>query len=302
MTGFSLCVRRFMVFHLFLLSLTGILMCSCATQTGKLATNSEGNQFFTLGSLHGKMIKHPKYTLKEFIGAIELFHPDLILTEVRPEFPGSAEGSIDGGIEQSIIYAIGESKGAKLIPVDWFNDAFIEGVQRENEKADPKMEDQVRPLFKSYENIFLTESFEQIHQKATSDLVRDIYTIYERNGLMLYRERNVQICKNIETAIAGVRGKRVLIIFGLDHKFFIDDFLKTSGRRVLSVEDWYNSSNVNNAPISSSLKTLSVRNLNESKQLLQKRLKEKYYNQAYHDRLGKKLNGFDSWIEAVNAL
>ena len=35
------------------------------------------------------MLKHPHYTLKEFVGSIELYQPDLILNEVSPGHAGA---------------------------------------------------------------------------------------------------------------------------------------------------------------------------------------------------------------------
>lgn len=46
---------------------------------------------------------------------------DIIFTEVRPQFPGPIEGSIDGGIEQSIVYAYGKLHNIEVVPIDWFD-------------------------------------------------------------------------------------------------------------------------------------------------------------------------------------
>ncbi len=98
----------------------GLISCSNLSSEEK-----KENTIFVLGPLHGYMLKNPQYTLKEFIRAIDQFHPDLILTEVRPEFPGAFEGTIDGGIEQGLVYAWGDLRDIPVVAVDWFNDDFV---------------------------------------------------------------------------------------------------------------------------------------------------------------------------------
>jgi hypothetical protein len=187
------------------------------------------NSFFVLGSLHGYMLKNPQYSLREFIGAIVAFKPDLILTEVRAEHSGAAEGSIDGGIEQSIVYAFGDETNTPVIPVDWFEEPSLE-------ISHPELEQEARALVGEYQKQILEGSFPELQGMKTQDLVRSIYRISEKHGEIGARQRNEKICENIKVALSDIYGKRILIIFGLDHKHFLEDWLSAQEQDISNPE------------------------------------------------------------------
>ena len=174
------------------------------------------NQVTVLGSLHDSMLKNPKFTLRDFTAAIDSFKPDLILTEVRPEAPGPFEGSIDGGIEQSIVYAEAEHLNAEVVPTDWFTEEYANEAMKEDSKLTPHQEKKVDQLFADYKKDIKNESILVLESSITQSKVRKIYDYYEEIGLTLSRVRNEKICKNIITTLSSISGRRVMIIFGLD--------------------------------------------------------------------------------------
>ena len=100
--------------------------------------DAAGMTVFTLGTLHEAMLSNPNYSMLDFQKAIISYKPTYILTEVRSEYPGPIEGAIDGGIKQSLVYAIADKLGVKLIAVDWFDDALFEENSREA-PTDPRL-------------------------------------------------------------------------------------------------------------------------------------------------------------------
>ena len=68
---------------------TGIILISVLTYLAGCGTLNHADKktsIFNMGSLHGHMLARPQYDLKVFISAINQFKPDVIFTEVRPEF------------------------------------------------------------------------------------------------------------------------------------------------------------------------------------------------------------------------
>ena len=199
--------------------------------------NDEKNQVYTLGSLHSRMLTHPHYTLPVFIQAMELFHPDLILTEVRSDQPGPDEGCIDGGIEQGIVYAYGTIHKVPVIAVDWFDDDYDKRMDSSVIKFSPIIKKKLGQLESSYTKIVENGSFQEIQGRSTEDLVEQAYETEEQNGDKFARERNDHICKHIDEALAGKHGLKVLIVFGLDHKYFFDRYLSSKEKQQSPVHE-----------------------------------------------------------------
>lgn len=84
------------------------------------------NKVSTLGTLHDIFLTNPNFGLKEFTSALYQFKPDVILSEVLTENPNAADASIDGGIEQSIVYAYAKENSIPVKPTDWFDEDFSE--------------------------------------------------------------------------------------------------------------------------------------------------------------------------------
>lgn len=253
-----------------------------------------------MGSLHGHMLEHPQYNLNTFVSIILSFKADVIFTEVRSEFPGAIEGSIDGGIEQSIIYAIAEHQEIEVVAIDWFNDEHIQKSKEESERAssDLEMKKRIEPLFSLYVDKFKSTSFKELNDDEVQNLVRSIYDGYDQLGYKQSRIRNENICANFKLKIKEYEGKRVLVIFGLDHKYFLDDCAKKLSLSIVDVEDMV----VDNHKIDPEIVKLSLRNILESKSTLEERLRNDYYEKSYADRLSTKIKSFDKWYEAVAKL
>lgn len=237
------------------------------------------------------------------MSAIEQFSPDAILTEVRPENPGAADGAIDGGIEQAIIYAYAFEKKIPVIPTDWFDDAFIAEMEADRKKEIPELEKIITPKFENYRQKFMTASLLELNSEKAMNEVRDIYSAYERFGLMSSRKRNDQIAKNIQKALSDFSGKRVLILYGMDHKYFIDDFVeKIQGNEVIPVASWFDEEAAKKYQPSAAMKIRSIQNLKASESLATDRIKNKFYSNDMASRVENKIKRFQKWADAINAI
>lgn len=261
------------------------------------------NQVSTIGTLHDLFLENPKYGLREFTRAIEQFKPDLILTEVRPEYPSAADAAIDGGIEQSLIYAFASTHSVPVIPTDWFDDEFFQLAQSELNKEDPEFVKKIRPMFERYRASLTTASLIDLNSEATQKLIREIYLTQEKAGMRASRIRNERIAKNIREALIKNSGKRVLILYGMDHKYFIDDAVSTiPNNKLLPVSSWFDSGKGRRSGLSKPSKDAALLNLKASEDLLRKRLASGFYPKLWELKLRKKLGQFAKWSKAIQAL
>lgn len=270
----------------------------CVSSSKKVATKAP-NQVFVLGSLHTGMLVQPKYTLREFVGAIDAFKPDMILTEARMSRPGPIEGSVDGGVEQSIVYAYGSLTNVPVQAVNWFADNQLELLKAENAKEPLALKKKVAPLNQAYEKRLRSASFFELQSEKTQSLVRRIYTTYEKGGSRLSAQRNKRICDNIKKALEPLNEKRVVIVFGLEHKYAIDDCVKAAGDKLNAATSFLNSQKLASFTLPESLKEKSVQNIQMSGKFLQQELTRGRFKGAERERLESKLSTFPDWIDAV---
>lgn len=254
------------------------------------------NTVFVLGSIHGYMLKHPHYTLPVFVAAIERFRPDVILTEVRVDHPGPLEGGIDGGIEQALVYAMDDLRGYEVVPADWFDDAFVAGMMKSDQVHRPEIEVALASVQAQYQEIIGGGSFEAMQDANTQALVRKLYELEESDGAGLMTNRNERICQNIVGQLAKLHGKRILVVFGLDHKYFLDDCVRRHGDQVVAPPDVSGS-----PPMPKDVRDRGMSYVRDSKAMLQARLAGGYYSTTMAKRLTDKLAAFDRWISKLNS-
>ena len=283
-----------------------LLLISSIVLSGSISAETKNmlNQVSTVGTLHDLHLENSKYGLKELISSIEQFKPDVILTEVRPEYPSVAEASIDGGIEQSIIFAYGSINSIPIIPTDWFTDDYFQLMQTEGEKVDPKEMKTLDPLFDKYRASFTTASFLELNSEENKKLVREIYAIQEKLGMKASKMRNDKICKNIKEAISKYSNKRILVVYGMDHKYYIDDYISSlkTNNQLMSVSLWFDINKVKSFQISKEFRSQIILNLNASKSLLTKRIETNYYPKLWGAKVAEKLKQFSKWEKAIGSL
>lgn len=272
-------------------------MQGCATEQ-KTHPNTK---VFNMGSLHDYMLEHPKYNLSVFLDAMKQFQPDVILSEVRQSHPGVINGSIDGGIEQSLIYAFAETFDIPVIPIDWFDDEHLKMLNEESkrESLDSRVKQEIQPDFEKYVSLFKQESFETLNGPTTDTLVERIYTSRKRLGYEAAEIRNREICKNLKTAVSKYSGKKILTVFGLDHRYYLQKCSTESGAEIVKTTDFYKTNSL--TEINTKIITKALFNIQTSKQELSRRLQSNDYGHEYSARLKNKLNTFDKWEDSVKS-
>lgn len=257
------------------------------------------NTVSTLGTLHDLFLSNPSYGLREFVSALYQFKPDVILSEVLTEKPSAGDASIDGGIEQAIVFAYAKERAVPVIATDWFDADLIREMEEENSKVTPALIKTLQTM-SAFRETFNTASLLELNSEATQDHTREIYKVFESNGLMASRKRNDRILANIKKELGQFEGKRVLVIYGMDHKFFIDDHLKVLLEvEVVGVSSWFTADSARSYKISESLRSEVIHNLKTSESLLAARLKASEKPNLLTEKLRAKLPRFQVWMASI---
>jgi hypothetical protein len=275
--------------------LVSIFLLSCATKPPR----DEASVIYVLGSIHGNMLDQPKNNLRDFIAALHQFKPSLILTEARPDFPSAVEATIDGGPEQSFVYAFAKESGAKVVPVDWHNDQYNIESAKANSKMTQIIKKEIEPLLGRFLNIVQTGSFLESQSPETQNLIRKRYDILASHGISFLRKRDSNICQNIKKL--SLSNERVLIVFGLAHKYYLEDCVQEKELRPVAAEGWFDQSSARKFTPSQGLNEEAIRTLKAAKYLLGSRLKDAYYKTDV-ENLKEKLAEFDVWIQKASEL
>jgi len=224
--------RKFMFLFLGILI---ILSISCKKNTTSFDLSK--SQIYVFGTLHANhLFMELEYSLSDLENVIHTIKPDLICFEMTPEALGKElEGYFPPENAVIINYAI--KNNVKYVPVDWRNELS----SKENENADMPntVKDTSRKIQQKTEKIvvdYLSKNnwkgyFNFIHDNL--DFRNVIKEQHDTKINMLGEEydgywltRNEKIVDNVVKAIQQEKAKKVLITFGLHHKYIIEDYLR----------------------------------------------------------------------------
>lgn len=273
--------------------LTSILFLSC---TSLITKNTPS--VYVLGSIHGGMLDEPKYSLQDFISILYLYKPTLILAEVRPEYTDAIDGVIHGAAEQSIVYAYAKDSGVKVVPVDWHNDENNLEDAEDYKKA-KAFKKEIQPLFDQF--VKKIRSLAESQSLETQNIVRKRYDVMASHGLTALRKRDSHICENIKKQKDKLGKERVLIVFGLAHKYYLEDCVREMGVEPLTFTSWYNAENAPKLVATTPLIEYAVQTFRAAKELSGARLKAGYYKTDVKN-LNDVLKELDKWIEKTSRL
>lgn len=284
--------------RLFLLTLSLSAVVGCTTS--EIKKDEKENQAFVLGSIHASLLNKPNYSLRDFMSAIDQFKPDLILTEVRTDRPGAMDGIIDGGIEQSLVYAYGNLANVPIIPIDGVD--LKTPIPQLSAKQNAALKKRVAPLADQYRKRLATEDFLGMHSKETQNLIRKMYETYEKSGSTGSRIHNAKICENMKSSLALAQGKRVLVIFGIEHKYALEDCLRSQKAELVDAEDFFSKKTASSFAATDELKSGALTTIRASKLYLEQNLATGRIRGANRKAQEAKLESYPRWIEAISKL
>jgi len=250
-----------------------------------------------LGSLHDLMLNNPNYSLKHFVSAILAYRPEIIYTEARVQAPGVLNATIDGGIEQSIVYALAEEIGAKVVAIDSWDKEFYDEWAKEMTlmQEDAELLSKLNPIYLKRDSLVRNASLIELNNPEQK-LARSHYKILEDYSYDLSSLRDERICHNLRSELDRQKSLRAMTIFGLDHKFRLDDCVRNHHSRLVHINEWYKG--LMRQPRRSTVKKF-ILNLRMSFELLKKRINENYYSRVRTESSKKKAKRFVSWIDYI---
>ncbi len=261
------------------------------------------NKVTTLGTLHEIFLDNPNYGLRDFLSALEQFKPDVIFCEVRPENPSVAEAIIEGGTELSLVYAFASVHNIQIIPTDWFDEEFFKLMQKE---AAMRLQDflkEIWPTFLDYRASFYSASLLALNSEKTQKFVREFEQMKENVGLIASKIRNEKILQNIKKELFKFTAKNILVIYGMDHKYFIDDGLAMNNhQKVLQVSEWFDPQQALHFEFNVEIKRCALSNLKAAEDMLTKRLSDHDYPPLWEPTLKEKLKQIAKWVVTIKAI
>ena len=168
----------------------------------------------------------------KIISLFDKFKPDIICGEVRQtDYQNNA--SYQGpGEYRRFIFDYCKDRNVQFIPCDWFDEETIAANQID------EMADADKDILNKYN--YIVEKYVAVGKSSSipfncdefNNLVREKQKLQEKANpdihKIVWTTRNNNIMKNILNVISENHNKRILIVFGAEHIYWIEDTLKKS--------------------------------------------------------------------------
>ena len=162
------------------------------------------------------------------VALFDQFHPDLVCGEVRrSDYESNAE--YQGPSEyRRYVFNYCKERGIPFIPCDFFRDEDIELAQRpldvDDEEAVKEYEGIVKDFFgigAGSEIPFNSHEFNALARKKQVFQYKYAPEVQE----IIWNQRNREIVKNITAVVKENPGKNILVIFGAEHTYWLEEEL-----------------------------------------------------------------------------
>jgi hypothetical protein len=206
---------------------------------------------FVIGGIHQSHEEASIYTYERMGELFRALSPEVFCVEVRQKFV--EDGSLKGmpfDFKRAMVPAAREM-GVPMVGIDWWDDtrgAQWQRLQREaaeDESIRPELE-VVGSLFANLNDFFKHRDFADINASSVTRLwaaknrfkYRTLAAHPAYAPVVAYEnDRNEHMAENVLTAVRGNPGKRILVAVGIDHKYFIEEYLTARSVRVVQAED-----------------------------------------------------------------
>lgn len=196
-----------------------------------------------LGTLHGLHTMNSSYTFEDVFKIIDASEPDLIAVEIRPEDVGRERDYLKKLYPYEMIEAA--ERYSKIMPVygfDWLGDEiagvpvpdkFFEGhivkkLEAELEANTSADKAELEKIDAERMCIIQTGTASECNDGRYDTLTEKYYALFEelyagkKYGpiIELYRNRDINIGRNIINIIKANQGKKTVFLMGMDHRVF----------------------------------------------------------------------------------
>lgn len=182
-------------------------------------------EIMIVGTLHSEHLAQPQYPLSYLGRLIEIYRPELILLEIRPE--ELAKGVFeDGPLEMTYVLAVSKQKKTKVGGIDWWTEEYTKVAETELNKNS----EYERAAEKIWKQIDFPPSFVRAHdQKNTTLLAARKNLDFRFDQDPGWSKRQSWINHRTLEAVRDARVQRVMVFVGLMHRPELEQYLAMAG-------------------------------------------------------------------------
>ena len=210
-------------------------------------------EVLVIGTLHHNHLNNANYSYEHIVQAIAAYNPDVICVEIRPEEFRNERYLLE--MMMATIYGLKRSK--KVYPIDWWEEN-TRALQRELSKKQEYQKKQsivksleaenkiIQNFNEKYPNIWNKPkdySYTFWNGEEFNNYINESYKIsiqvFGDSPINLnYLTRNQNMLNHINKAIGENKGKKIVILTGIEHKHFFDNALsKQSNISLINFDD-----------------------------------------------------------------
>lgn len=221
-------------------------MLSCSSS---VARSEPG--VFVLGGIHQAHETARYYTYERMGEIYRLLKPDILCVETRQE--SVEDGSFRGTPYDFINFMIplAQNDHTPIYGIDWWNPEQGTKWRELQQKAynDTTLSSEISfigGMFSLFDDYFENKDYMEINSqyitslwKAKNEFKYHVFAQHPEYAFIeeFENERNNHIVENILRVIAENPDKNILVAIGIDHKYYIEDRLASSGIRVYQVDE-----------------------------------------------------------------
>jgi hypothetical protein len=209
-----------------------IFISGCVVFKSRLELANPNPQFFVVGTVHrGHLNGDFMYSLADIKNIIKTIAPDVICGEVAPEAYGTPMRGYFPP-EQRIVEAVASAIDAIYTPCDWRAPARDYPIQAAFPPKNQKIIDEQQAELKREIALAGAGDFALIHSAKFQMKIKSIHDEVmafggeAADGFWLTRNKNIvkQCLKVADQKLA----KRILFVYGIDHKYAVEQELRIS--------------------------------------------------------------------------
>jgi hypothetical protein len=183
-----------------------------------LTDENDSARAVVVGTEHGGHFTTPGFPVTKLVAMMDVYRPDLILVEVRPEAFARGEYE-DGPIEMSYITLSAQKRGIQVAPIDWWR---TEDLKRSSPVLDPTGEEVFQREFSKEANALdQYASFEELNSPERAKRVLAMRNAQTRLGTgdgYTWQRRQAWFHHQASEAVRKHGARRIMAFVGFMHR------------------------------------------------------------------------------------
>ena len=203
---------------------------------GHVQASLPKSEVMVVGTIHKFHLTNKNYPIQVFQAVLDMWRPDLVLVEIRPEAfeKGHYE---DGPFEMAYITQLAKARHITVVPIDWYRESDIKAPTKADMAAAKKVLEDVKPLVKGMSGKL---DFATIHDRQVTRIMLQILNARNRlqGGTPDWNMRQAWMEFRASRAIWKHRPRRVAVFVGFQHRPEMLAYLTQLGARAVNPADY----------------------------------------------------------------